>query len=337
MRRDWTTEILDLKPKRLALPRGRHRHGWRVFHRTSLGTAVLGDSKSFLADEGLKSLHGKFQLIFTSPPFPLRTKKKYGNLRGDEYLEWLSGFGALFKQWLAPNGSIVIEIGNAWQPGTPTMSTLPTRALLRIQEDSDLHLCQEFICHNPARLPTPAAWVTVNRIRVKDSFTKIWWLSPSTHPKADNRNVLQEYSNDMKRLLRSGKYTAGRRPSEHTIGAKSFLVEHEGAIPPSVLSIANTASSDPYQQYCREHGLVPHPARMPRALAEFFIKFLTSPGDLVLDPFAGSNTTGAAAESLGRRWLSIEATSEYLEGSKGRFRKRAVKGLRNSKASRTAN
>jgi site-specific DNA-methyltransferase (cytosine-N4-specific) len=273
----------------------------------------------------LVGLHGKVQLIFTSPPFPLKTKKQYGNLNGEEYLRWISGYGALFKKWLAPSGSIVVEIGNAWQPGAPTMSTLPTRALLRLQEDNSFHLCQEFICHNPARLPTPAAWVTIKRIRIKDSYTTLWWLSPTTDPKANNRNVLQEYSDDMKKLLRAKKYTSGRRPSEHNIGAKSFLNVNEGAIPPSVLTIANTASTDPYQRYCREHDLVPHPARMPKQLAEFFIKFLTDPGDLVLDPFAGSNTTGAAAEQLGRRWLSIEASEEYLEGSRGRFVKSAVR------------
>jgi len=58
---------------------------------------------------------------------------------------------------------------------------------------------------------------------------------------------------------------------------------------------------------------------MPAKLVEFFVEFLTSPGDLILDPFAGSNTTGAVAESLKRRWISIEENSSYIEGSKARF------------------
>ena len=58
---------------------------------------------------------------------------------------------------------------------------------------------------------------------------------------------------------------------------------------------------------------------MPMELSSFFIKFLTKPGDLVLDPFAGSNTTGAAAEHLHRRWISVEPNKEYVAGSKGRF------------------
>jgi DNA modification methylase len=306
----------------VVLPRGVHKKAWKLAYRTAFGHAIQGESAGVLSDPGLSVNYGTAQLIFTSPPFPLRTKKSYGNFTGDEYVEWLAAYGALFKRWLAPTGSIVIEIGNAWEAGRPTMSTLPTKALLRFQEANELYLCQEFICHNPARLPTPAQWVTVKRVRVKDSFTKVWWLSPTPHPKANNRHVLQEYSDDMKRLLATRKYNAGKRPSQHHVGKSSFLSNNAGAIPPSVLTIANTRAGDDYQRYCAEKGHELHPARMPRELAEFFIRFLTSPGDLVIDPFAGSNTTGAVAERLGRRWLAIEANESYIRGSRGRFGKK---------------
>jgi DNA modification methylase len=62
-----------------------------------------------------------------------------------------------------------------------------------------------------------------------------------------------------------------------------------------------------------------HPAPMPLGLIDFFIRFLTDPGDLVFDPFAGSNSTGAAAERLARRWISTEPLEHYVVGSKGRF------------------
>lgn len=305
-----------VKPK---FSRGRHKSGWKIVYKTKYGDAILGNSKSVLEDEAIDDLRGQVQLIFTSPPFPLLKKKSYGNLQGEEYLDWLSSYGPSFKQLLRPDGSIVIEIGNAWEPGIPAMSTLPTRALLRFLEANNLHLCQEFICHNPSRLPTPAAWVTIRRLRVKDSFTRLWWMSPTPYPKANNRNVLQEYSEGMKRLLKSRQYNHGRRPSEHVISATSFLTSNGGAIPPNVFTMANTASNDRYQQFCKDHSVTTHPARMQPPLADFFIKFLTSPGDLVLDPFAGSNTTGASAEALKRRWVSIEANPDYLIGSLGRF------------------
>ncbi len=138
-------------------------------------------------------------------------------------------------------------------------------------------------------------------------------------PKANNRNVLTEYSSSMRKLLARGKYNAGERPSEHHIGETSFLKDNGGAIPSNVITLANTGASSDYLDYCRANSLKPHPARMPIGLAEFFIKFLTEPGDLVLDPFAGSNTTGAAAEGLKRYWIAIESSEDYIKGSKGHF------------------
>jgi site-specific DNA-methyltransferase (cytosine-N4-specific) len=70
---------------------------------------------------------------------------------------------------------------------------------------------------------------------------------------------------------------------------------------------------------CKSLGHESHPARFPVDLPKFFINFLTDPGDLVVDIFSGSNTAGAVAESLGRRWLSIELDRAYAELSAIRF------------------
>lgn len=284
------------------------------------GLMLRGRSEQFLKSRHAKRLRGRVQLIFTSPPFPLNHKKKYGNLTGDAYVDWFSNFAQSFRKLLTKDGSIVIELGNAWEAGKPIMSTLALRALLAFQQRGDFNLCQQFICYNPARLPSPAQWVNVERIRVKDSYTHLWWLSPSERPKADNRRVLKQYSDSMLRLLSSKKYNSGHRPSQHRIGKKSFLTNNNGAIPSNVLILSNTNSTDPYLKYCRIKDLPLHPARMPTQLAEFFIKFLTTPRNLVFDPFAGSNTTGAAAETLKRRWISVEAENDYILGSTGRFR-----------------
>jgi DNA modification methylase len=289
-------------------------------YRTKFGRMYKGNCEEVLTKTpGLTRLKGKIQLIFTSPPFPLNKKKRYGNFKGKHYIKWLVSFASVFREYLAPRGSIVIELGNAWVAGSPVMSTLPIKALLRFLESANLNLCQEFICFNPAKLPSPAQWVTVERQRVKDAFTRTWWMSPSERPKASNRRVLAEYSPSMLRLLATRKYNSGTRPSEHRIGKTSFLKKYRGAIPPNVITASNTSSSDAYQKYCRQRGLTVHPARMPDKLAEFFVKFLTTKGDIVLDPFAGSNVTGSVAERLKRRWIAIEANAEYVEGSKGRF------------------
>lgn len=213
---------------------------------TSSGTMYLGKIESFLDSQYAKSLHGKVNLIFTSPPFPLNRKKKYGNLNGDEYLKWLESLAPRLRELLAPDGSLVIELGNSWEPGTPTMSTLALEALLGIKRAGDYHLCQQFICNNPARLPSPAQWVTVERVRVKDSFTHVWWMAPSPRPKASNRNVLEEYSPSMKALLERGSYNSGKRgrsttsarPRSSLITAARFL----GACSTSATPLAATAT-----------------------------------------------------------------------------------------------
>jgi DNA modification methylase len=290
-----------------------------VAYATQWGRMLSGKSDDMLSNGSLARFEGKVNLVFTSPPFPLNRKKRYGNETGDEYIEWLCAFGPLLKKMLTSDGSIVIEMGNSWEPGKPVMSTLAMRSLLEFQSRNDLFLCQEFVWQNPARLPSPAQWVNVERIRVKDSFTKLWWMAPSQMPKANNQRVLQDYSKAMKSLLKKGSYNAGKRPSEHDISETAFLTDNGGSIPSNVLTYANTHSSDAYQTFCKSKELQLHPARMPSELAKFFIKFLTEPGDIVLDPFGGSNTTGAASEDLGRFWISIEASEDYIRGSRGRF------------------
>lgn len=291
----------------------------KIAYTTESGTFVQGKAEEVLTSAYATQYVGRVNLILTSPPFPLNRKKKYGNLNGEEYVEWLASFAPLFRRFLSPDGSIVMEMGNSWEPGRPVMSTLALKAMLRFLEHGKLFLCQQFVWNNPARLPSPAQWVNIERIRVKDAFTHIWWMAATDRPKASNRNVLTEYSSSMKRLLETGQYNAGRRPSEYVIGEESFLNDNKGAIPSNVLTYANTRPNTNYLDYCRLNGLTPHPARMPIELAEFFVKLLTNDGDLVLDPFAGSNTTGEACAKLGRSWLAIEPIESYIESSKGRF------------------
>ncbi len=311
----------------------------KVLYKTSLGKYYIGNSDDLLPGKLNKELKGKVQLIFTSPPFPLNQKKKYGNLKGKEYKKWFVNLAEIYSELLTDNGSIVIELGNAWEPDRPVQSLLPLESLLGFvnNKKAGLRLCQKFVCYNPARLPSPAPWVTINRIRTTDSYTNIWWMSKIDYPKADNSKVLRPYSKSMQSLLKRQSYNFGKRPSQHNISEKGFLKDHGGSIMPNVLefesidkskqaripenifSIANSRSMDYFLQRCREEGYKPHPARMQLDLVSFFIEFLTDPGDLILDPFAGSNTTGFCAERAKRRWVSIEMEKEYGKQSIMRF------------------
>ena len=283
----------------------------RPAYSTRLGAAYVGDALDLLRQTPSNSV----ALVMTSPPFALRRRKAYGNVDAEQYIAWFWPFVEEIYRVLRSDGSFVLDISGAWNRGKPTRSLLPYELILRLGKR--FHLAQEFYWFNPSRLPTPAQWVTIRRNRVKDAVNFIWWLSKTEHPDADNRRVLRPYSRSMRRLLRDG-YKPEMRPSQHEI-SRHFRRDNGGAIPPNILVVPNTRSNDDYFARCREAGLPIHPARFPAAVPEFFIKFLTRPGRLVLDPFAGSNVTGQVAESLGRRWLSFEISPAYVEGSRFRF------------------
>lgn len=307
-------------------------------HQTELGQYFVGDAIAVLGSKSFRDIAGSVQLIFTSPPFPLNHKKKYGNRTGEEYVAWLAAFAPLFSQLLTEDGSIVIELGIGWLPGRPVQSLFTLEALMAFvkNDEADLRLCQEFVSYNPSRIPSPAKWVTVERCRVTDSFTHIWWMAKSDFPKADNRRVLRPYSTSMKKLLETRRFNRGDRPSGFKVSDQAFKNDNGGAIAhslfeledidpnraarlPNAFSFANTASADYFTRACREKNIEPHPARMPSGLANFFVQFLTEPGDLVLDPFAGSNTTGYVAEVNDRRWLAIEQNASYARQSEIRL------------------
>jgi DNA modification methylase len=291
-------------PQRVILP---------IFHATELGRIYCADSLDVMKTLPTNGVH----LVMTSPPFALTRKKEYGNERDDSYLEWFRPFAQQFHRILASSGSLVIDLGGAWRPGAPVRSLYHFKLLIMLCEEFKFHLAQEFYWWNPSKLPTPAEWVNIRRVRVKDAVNTVWWLSKTEWPRASNRRVLQPYSPSMKELLAKG-YKAKLRPSGHDISDK-FSIDNGAAIPPNLIAIPNTESNSSYLRYCHEKGIKPHPARFPADLPEFFIRMLTDAGDRVLDPFAGSCVTGEVAERLKRKWMCVEMNEPYLRGGLGRF------------------
>lgn len=284
------------------------------YYRTPLGRAYWGDALEILRTIPRNSV----DLVLTSPPFALRRKKSYGNVSPEEYADWFWPFAQAIFTVLKPRGSFVLDIGGSWNKGEPTRTLYHFDLLLRLcVPRGPFHLAQEFYWYNPAKLPAPAQWVTIDRVRVKDAVNPIWWLAKSPRPKASNRRVLRPYTQSMEDLLHRG-YNSGPRPSGHVI-SKAWGRRQKGAIPPNIIVAANTRSTDDYLQSCKAHHLEVHPARFVGAVPEFFVKFLTRPGNTVLDPFSGSNVVGKIAEGLERRWISIEIKEEYVVGSAFRF------------------
>ena len=293
------------------------------FYETDSGIAILGDSLDILR----KLPTGSISLVVTSPPYALHFKKEYGNKDKHEYVDWLIPFAREIQRVLKDDGSFVLNIGGSYNKGSPTRSVYHFKLLIALVEQVGFHLAQECFWYNPAKMPMPAEWVTVRRVRVKDSVEYVWWLSKTAHPKADNRKVLRAYSKDMIRL-NSRKIRETTRPGGYVIKESFGDMETGGSIPPNVidgempldlLKFGNNAANDRYTLKCKEAGIRIHPARFPAALPDFFIKLLTDNGDIVLDPFAGSNTLGMVAEKLGRRWIAVEMEEEYLRASKFRF------------------
>lgn len=288
----------------------------RLAYETRLGKMYHGDSLKFLDTLADNSIN----LVITSPPFALQRKKEYGNKNGQEYIDWLTQFAVKIKQKLTDDGSFVIDLGGAYQKGVPVRSLYNYKILIKFVEELGFHLAEEFFWFNPSKLPSPIEWVNKRKIRVKDAVNTVWWFSKTEFPKADVRNILIPYSNRMKKLLEDSKkyYNPKERPSGHSI-SEGFGKDNGGAIPPNLLQIPNSESNSKYLKFCKAVGVKGHPARFPGKLPEFFIKYLTDPGDIVLDIFGGSNTTGEIAEIHNRNWISCELDLEYVATSSFRF------------------
>jgi DNA modification methylase len=285
----------------------------KPLYKTELGACYCADARDFLST----LTAGSVDLIVTSPPYALHFKKEYGNADQHEYVDWFLPFAREFKRVLKPTGSFVLNVGGAWTPGAPLRSLYHYRLLLALVDTVGFNLCQEFFWYNPAKMPAPAEWVNVRRIRVKDSVEYIFWLSATEFPKADNAQVLQTYSPDMARLIKRGIKNT-KRPSGHNI-KPTFAADKGGSIPPNLIECGNNESNSRYIKESKATGRKIHPARFPAELPRFFIQFLTDPGDLVVDPFAGSNTTGAVAQRLRRKWIAVEKSREYAADSELRF------------------
>jgi site-specific DNA-methyltransferase (cytosine-N4-specific) len=283
---------------------------------TSKGAAYCGDSRELLQ----KLPDSSVNLVVTSPPFALQRKKEYGNKEQHEYVNWLAEFATLVYKKLRDDGSFIVDLGGAYEKGVPVRSLYNYRVPIRFCDDIGFFLAEDFYWYNPSKLPSPIEWVNKRKIRAKDSVNTVWWFSKTEYPKADVTKVLTPYSDRMKKLLEDPDkfYKPKVRPSGHDIG-KAFAKDNGGAIPSNLLQISNTESNGQYLDGCKAVSVKQHPARFPAKLPEFFIRFLTDPGDLVVDIFAGSNTTGQVAEAENRLWLAFEEQPEYLAASAFRF------------------
>ncbi|MCI5740636.1 MAG: site-specific DNA-methyltransferase [Lachnospiraceae bacterium] len=291
---------------------------------TTFGKCITGDSIDVLNTLEDNSIN----LIVTSPPFSNQRKKKYANfdeVPQSEYVEWLLQFARSAYNKLAPDGSLVIDIRSAYEKGKAVESIYPYEFLIRMVKDLNYKFCQNVYWNNTSALPLPIQYVNIEKIRLKNSLNMNMWFTKADDGrcKANNKNVLVPYSSRMQSLIdKPENFIKGdqvTRPSGNVLTTKSWQKDNGGAIPSNLLSYPNSASNDSYLRYCKALNIKAHPARYPYKLIEFWVKFLTEEGDLVVDIFGGSNTTGKVAEDLCRRWMSIDISPEYVASSIFRF------------------
>lgn len=292
----------------------------KIGYKTNYGECICGDSLIELE----KLPNNSINLVLTSPPFALQRKKDYGNESQEDYVDWICKFGRIVFDKLKDDGSFVIDIGGAYEKGKPSYSLYQFKTLIKMCDEIGFKLAQPFYWHNPSALPSPIEWVNKRKMRAKTSVNTIWWLCKDPLKcKSNVSNVLVPYSKRMESLIANPdnflKNESTIRPSGHVLGKSSWNKNNGGAIPPNMLQISNSESNTQYLRYCKKLNIKGHPARFPMALPEFFIKFLTEENDMVVDIFAGSNTTGATAEKLHRKWKTFELSDEYVAASVFRF------------------
>ncbi|WP_425952958.1 DNA methyltransferase [Ralstonia pseudosolanacearum] len=287
---------------------------------TDLGLAIWGRCQDVFT-----SLDEPISLAVSSPPYLLRQPRAYGNPSEPEYVDFICIALEPIVRNLVPGGSIVLNLGqDAFVSKSPARSLYLERLILALHDRLGLSLMDRIPWVNYSKPPGPTWWSCVNRVQLTASYEPVIWMTndPSC-VRSDNRRVLQAHSEKHLKLIGQGgeRRSAVYGDGAYRIRPNDFGRHTEGRIPRNVIERGHAcADTLAYRQHARRLGLPLHGAMHPTAIADFFIRFLTEPDELVVDPFGGTVRTGLAAERLGRRWLVSEWILQYLRGSAELFR-----------------
>lgn len=226
---------------------------------------------------------------------------------------------------LLPGGSIALNITNdVFIPGTPARSMYPERLVLALHDRLQLFRMDSMIWADSSKAPGPIAWASKKRVQLHFGYEKIIWLTNDPMQVfSNNQRVLQPHSPRQRKLIakggesRTGTYGDGA----NVISPGAFGRPTDGRIPTNVLAFGHRChSQNELRKYAKATGLPAHGATFPLSLARFLVEFLTEPGQLVVDQFAGWFSGPLAAEMTGRRWLASERMLQYVEAARFRFK-----------------
>jgi DNA modification methylase len=286
---------------------------------TELGIAILGSCENVFS-----KIDAPIHLVITSPPYPLAKPRSYGNPTESQYVDWICKTIEPVVKNLVQGGSICLNVSNdVFMTGTPARSLYRERLIIALHDRLGLYKMDEIIWHNPSKAPAPIQWASKERVQLNVAWEPVYWLTNNPALiRSDNRRVLLQHTQKHLEFIKSGgqKNIASHSDGAYQLRSGSYSNQTVGRIPRNVLTIGHScADQREYKQQARENNLPAHGAAMPLKLASFFIKFLTEPGELVVDPFAGSFSTAKEAEKLGRRWICTDNILEYVVGAASRF------------------
>lgn len=238
-------------------------------------------------------------LVVTSPPYAMQRKNTYGGITEDEYPDWFEQIGKEIYRVLKPSGSFVLNIKENSKDGRKSlyvMETVIRLAKIFMWKDT-------FIWNKKNPFPTGS-----NR-RLKDGFEYCFWFSKGKQYKFYPNNVLIKSES---KFLESEKKRSnlGNHNCYNGSGFKMnrrFVSDY--IRPSNVITLATDTENHV------------HPATFPVGLPQFFINLMTETGDVVLDPFMGSGTTGVASGKAGRDFIGIEISEEYCKIAEERIQK----------------
>lgn len=287
---------------------------------TDLGVAIWGDNREVLA-----GLDEPVHLVLTSPPYPLRKPRAYGNPSLRDYVDFILRSIEPFMQTLATGASIVLNVSNdCFVTGSPARSTYVERLVIALEDQLGLQLMDRIPWINPCKPPGPMQWASKHRIHLNVGYEPLLWLSNDpAHVFADNRRVLEPHTDQHRKLIARGGVSRARVSSDGAYAKKqgAYGRHTPGRIPRNVLTRPhNCADARQYREHAKQLGLRSHGAVMPTSVCDFLIRYLTRPDQLVLDPWGGKATTGLAAERLGRRWMVVDRVLDYLRAGGECFR-----------------
>lgn len=288
---------------------------------TDLGLALWGTAQDVFSnwDEPIV-------LALSSPPYPLAKQRAYGNPALAQYVDFVVGLVEPIVRNLAYGGSIVLNLSqDCFEEGSPARSTVLERTLIALEDRLGLRIIDRIPWVNASKPPGPTRYASITRTHLNVAWEPVYWLSPHPHAlRSDNRRVLLEHTQRHLDLIHGGGEKRARSNSDgaYTLRpGRSFARVTEGRIQRNVLEMGHACTGQQaYKKRAREMGLPAHGAPFPEALARFFVKFMTEPGDLCADFCAGSQTMPVVCEELGRRWVSAEVMGEFIRGGAERLR-----------------